>query len=340
MSDITIADILARCEPGPMQSVGNVQIIPLITDLVDNDISAPTNVMSSTSNYGTLNLKNVNESTTIFPSCAGIITKQHAQNHALGKAKILPKDKVVVSDDAACIQETQGGVIRSGNHRMTILPWWIRETAIARRKEKEYGKLWPAITDFNKQLGIRTRGHLEHYLKDYKDQLDEFIGHFELVPNQVGAIILINGTIYGVEVAPNYEYWNSIWEPLIRECYGSMALQNAKKQGADAPPPKTRVPLRTASIKSADDILKAVQVAKEEEEKMVKHVVKTFINKKFKRSTDERKAKMEVETIENEQLSGQIAWHDGKIVYTSLVSNQKWVTSDSAEWSNRPKFKI
>jgi len=95
----------------------------------------------------------------------------------------------------------------------------LRETAHSLRKgasSHSYDRLWPAISSMNQQLGIRnTAGHLEFFLQEFGKELDRFVAEFEIVPNQVGAIILINGRVAGVERAPNPEFWESIWQPLF-----------------------------------------------------------------------------------------------------------------------------
>ena len=95
MKDITIASVLKGCTPGRMQSVGYMQIIPLLSDIIDKNFDPPVgNVEASTTDYGTLNLKRISNSPTIFPTGGSVVSKQHAQNHASPKGIFLSKKKM------------------------------------------------------------------------------------------------------------------------------------------------------------------------------------------------------------------------------------------------------
>ena len=321
---MTISKILKGVKPGKLQSVGYMQIIPLISDIVDNKFSPPNEIYTATSNYGTLEVENRGKSMTILPFGAGILTEKAAQNHAAPITKLLDTNKRVRIDTAACIQQTQGGLIQSGKHTMTILPWSLKEAAIMTKDVRSYNKLWPAITQFNDQLGLMRTGHLELYLKKFKDELQTFIAEFEIVPNQVGAIIIMNGNVVGIERAPNYEFWKEIWKPLIRECYGSLAITYAKDDEKNPIPPKTRVPLKSTGIKSISDIRKALKTANDIEEKTIKNIIRSFLNEKFQSKIEQTKNDTSVESIENKQFRGQIVKRDEFIAYASLVTRDYW----------------
>jgi hypothetical protein len=349
MNTITISEILKGLTPGTMQSVGYMQMIPLLTDDVDKSFDPPDNIETNTSNYGVVNLNNKSANMTIFPSCAGILTKQSAQNHGIAKATFLMPNKIRTVNEAACIQSSQGGTIRTGVHQMTIMPWALREAALISKdlgrdqRNNSYGKLWPAIGELNAELGLSKTGHLELYLKQFKTQLDEFIGQFERLPNQVGAIILMNGNIMGFERSPNYEYWKTIWSPLIRESYGSLILQYIKKFGADPPPPKTRAPLKSTGINSIGDIRKALKQASVIEEKIVKQIIRSFIKEKFTHTVEEtnKANKISVEHVKHRQMTGQIVRREEKVVYASLITTGAWIDNPGGkEWKDIEAFKI
>ncbi len=349
MKHITIAEILRGVTSGRMQSVGYMQMIPLLSDDVDLSFDAPSNVETSTSSYGVVNLKNKGDNVTIFPSCAGILTKELAQNHAIAKATLLGSKAAKRVNNAACIQSSQGGTIKAGVHRLTILPWALKEVALKGRdfgitqNRDAYGKLWPAIAELNTMLGLSKIGNLELYLDQFKAQLNEFICQFESVRNQVGAILLINGNIMGVERAPNYDYWRTIWTPLIRESYGSLILQYIKNYGNNPPPPKTRAPLKSYGINSLADIRKALKDANAIEEKIIKKIIRTFIKEKFTHTVEEedKSKNISVEHIEHKQMTGQIVRKHDKVVYASLVTTGKWIDNPSStEWKDLEDFKI
>ena len=323
---MNISKILKGLEVGTIQQVGYMGIIPLLKETENDDFGVPTGVLLSTRNYGNLEAENPSDRMTILPFGTGVITSQAAQNHATPKAKLLAARQHVHMPYAACTQETQGGSIQAGEHPITILPWAIKEMALRTKDEEEYSKLWPVIREFNQSLGVRVTGHLELYLKQFKDDLDNFIAQFEVVPNQVGAIILINGYVMGIELTPNYEYFKSVWNPLIRECYGSLTLQYQKQFGDNPPAPRTREPLNTnvSSLKQLQEELVRVQ---EEEDKKVKSIIRKFLKDEFSAEEEESVEGYTVETLTNKQFVGQVARKDDEIVYASFVTTAQGVRS-------------
>jgi len=338
VKNITIKEILKGCEVGRIQSVGYMQVIPLLSDLVDDTI-APPKFQTSTRDYGTLVVDNPNGSDSILPFAAGFITQQKAQNHATTKAAYIPGKRQTTITNAACIQSSQGGSIQKGDHPMTILPWSIREAAMIVKDAKNYSKLWPTIEEFNQNLGLQKQGHLEYYLSSFKKQLDVFVAEFETLPNQVGAIIIMNGKVVGIEKAPNYSYWKELWTPLIRECYGSLAIQYRKQFGDNPAPPKTRVPLKSVKVTSLKDIANALDHAKKQEESNVKQIVRKFIKNQFKRDLEQSVGSdISVESLTHKQFAGQIVRNGAQVLYASLMTTGKWLMN--YEFNEADDFKI
>lgn len=334
---ITIKDVLKGCVPGKMQSVGYMQVIPLLLEpeLTDLRFAPFTDLESGTEDYGSMYLHNKSNKHTIFPMCGGMLSKEAAQNHAIGKAKLMAPNSRDMMTHAACIQQTQGGYVRSGVHPTTIMPYSMRAEAIRVKDVKSYGKLWPAISKFNEQIGTtRNDGHLEYYLDQFGDRLDEFIGQFEIVLNQVGAIVLLNGQVAGIERAPNYEFWKALWKPLIRECYGSESLIFGRK-GVKKSPPLGRMPINDHNVTDLESLEAEFNLAQKFEEDVVKQTIRDFINKPFKvkREENEPNGTMCVEHLSGGQFVGQIVRDDEKIVYASMIPdrNAKFNTADSFE---------
>lgn len=339
---ISISEILKGCVPGRIQSVGLMQIIPLISDVVDERFSAyasPKNVRISTSTYGTLVFNNTTDQQVIVPSQTAYVVKEQAQDHALPHAAVLPKKQVVRYDTAMCIEQSQGGTIGEGAHEMLILPMPLREAAHQIRRQQSYSRLWPAIQKFNQDSDVvdshGSAGHLEYFLTAYKDQLDKFMAEFEPVENQVGAIILIDGKVVGIERTPNVEYWLDVWRPLIRECYGSLAVLEAKAKGNNNPP-KTRVPLRKAN--SISDLKNALKEASETEYNRVKDIVNRIVEMEMDKTQDSVEAGLKIEAIENENFVGQAVVDAKLVVYASLVARSTWRTH--GDWFLAKKFNM
>lgn len=330
--DITISEVLKGCTPGRMQSAGYMQMVPLISppDMIDKRFGPFTGLMTSTSDYGTLRLENRENHPTIFPMGTGVLTKSAAQNHATGKIKLMTPMSEASIETAACTQETQGGLIRNSNESsMTILPYSIREKALEVKDVHGYSKLWPAIKEFNKDIGVdnkdrfRSMGHLEIYLDEFADKLDEFIGQFEIVPNQVGAIILLNGQVAGVERAPNYEFWKELWKPLIRECYGSASLVFAK-QGVKQSPPLGRMPINDHNVNDVASLEAEYNKAEKFEEDTVKNLIRNFIQQPFvaTREENEPNGTLCVDHLSGNQFTGQIVRDSAFVVYASLIPDK------------------
>lgn len=329
----TIQDVMKGLTPGDTQTVGNMTVIPLISDIIDNTIASPKVLEMETQGYGTVVVYNTGtddeSGLTISPVGNMIITRQAAQNHTLPDMKIIKKGKRLSFANAACIQETQGGYIRRDKYRIMLLPLALREDALKTRKEHNHGKLWNPIRRFNQSLGLRNIGHMEYFIKNYKKEMDAFVAQFEVVPNQVGAIILIDGEVVGIERCPNYHFFKTMWKPLIRECYGSMSIQKAKASGYQVP--KSRLPLSHSNIRTLSDIRAALVRAKAEEGKKIRQVVNSFIKDKFKTEVDEKTAGFRVETLSNPQFKGQMVRKNKVPLMFSFVKTKDWIADPNQE---------
>ncbi len=347
---LNISEILKGCTSGKMQSVGYMQIIPLMSKFVDDNIAPPTEVSYSNKSYGGMDFVNKSaDKTAIIPFCCGIMTNQTAQNHGIPNTKCLSPSSKSSIMNAACIQETQGGYINDdGKHKITILPWSIKEATFITRQQHSYSKLWPSIREFNHQLNIKdtngqtlNRGHLEFYMKNFKDELDEFIGQYEMEPNMVGCIILMNGEVVGIERSPNHSYWKSIWEPLIRESYGSLALMYRKQFGDNPPPPKTRIPIDSHGINSISKLKDRLLQVTQKETGIIKRIINSFIKKKFKHEVIETVNSYKVEAIQNDQFLGQIVTNNSNVSYCSLITTADWIKNPTAHsWTQSTEFSM
>jgi hypothetical protein len=317
---LTVEEILAGTGMGSMQSVGQMQVIPVLGD--DDDSLAPPDLTVSTSNYGTVELRNDEDRPTVVPTGAGWVTRQMAQDHAVGGASFISAKGSRKIDTAMCIQQSQGGLIRGSKGEMLVLPLALRAKALSVRNKRGYDKLWTSITDFNKSLGVDSGyggGHLEYFLKAFKKELDEFVAEFEIVPRQVGAIVLVGGAVVGVERAPSAAFWEVVWEPLIRVCYGSLAIKAAKENPSG--PPTTRVPFTTKAT-TVQGLLKALHKTEVKEEVIVQQVLDTVRSLALQASKSEEKmGNLQLTTLACPQLAGQIVVEKNTVRYASLCAN-------------------
>ena len=222
-------------------------------------------------------------------------------------------------------------------YRMLILPYSLRERALEVRKDKSYNKLWEAISLFNQEIGIQGHGHLEFFLKHFQKELDEFVAEFECVPRQIGAIILVDDQVVGVERAPSHAYWQSVWPCLIRECYGSLAIRVAQHKGARAEAPASRTPLPD-SIGSLDELESVIAEIARQEDERAKATVRELLDEHLAFTRDESTAGLTVETIEPGRFTGQVIRDGERIVYASLPATKKWLADN--KWQTAKPFAI
>jgi hypothetical protein len=107
---MSLADVLHGCTPGRIQSVGYMQVIPLVSDLSDDRFVSPVEGGAEvfTTEYGTLGFRNPSERLLIVPCHAGYVVKQAAQDHAMAHAAVVRSSGESSYDTAMCVQQTQG----------------------------------------------------------------------------------------------------------------------------------------------------------------------------------------------------------------------------------------
>ena len=375
---LTIRSVLKGCKTGRPQTVGVMTIVPLISELEDErfDLISPIEgdlamtfpevkdkdtvsekdvTRVSTTGYGTLRFTNASGTkTVIIPAQSAYLTKLGAQDHTMMKAGIVMPNKERAYNDASCIQSTQPGLIPAGRHHMVVLPMALREEAIKLKNKPEFGKFWPPLGAFLQSMGALQQdrygrggvAHLDHFISHFDKELSEFVAEFEIVEGMVGAIVLINGAVVGIERAPSRRYWASVWEALIRECYGSLAIFTAKKIGdKDAKLRTPRIPLDTRNVECLSDLAKALQTATQKEESQIKDLIRDLLDDDFSVEVDEKAGTCEVLSAKHRQFTGQMVRDGSRVVYASLVLTKEWPRyADSAKrdkkWKKAEEFSL
>ena len=321
----TVEHILKGTGLGPMQSVGQMQVIPVLG--ADDPTVAPLELEVSTQGYGTVLLRNVSDLPTIVPPGAGWVVSHKAQDHALGGGSFLRPQEHKAVDTAMCIQQSQGGYIPNAKHALSILPAVLRPQALAMRKVVGYSKLWDALTRLNVAYGVRTAGgSLAAFLQSFGRQLDEFVAEFELVPRQIGAIVLVSGEVVGIERAPSAAYFAAVWSPLVRLCYGSLALSACKVR---KDPPPTRLPLRITDrmLSPLESVRAALREVESTEASLAIDVVESLCALRLERAEepDDVLGNHVLSTVGSEQWAGQVVTRlepakDETVVFGSLTA--------------------
>jgi hypothetical protein len=318
----SVGELLHGCVPGRLQSVGAMQLLPLRADhdaRADAAFAAPTAAHVGTAGYGNLVVRNPDALPLLLPAGATYIVAEAAQNHALPHTGFVAAGQRKTFPTAVCVQQGQGGMIREGNHPLMLLPLPLREEAHRVRREQNFGRLWQAIATFNDAAGLPAEkrvGHLEHFFDHYRGQLDTFAAQFEPTAGAVGCVVLLNGRVVGVELAPSPGYFAAVWRPLVRECYGGLALTESK---ADAPP--TRVPLRP--VASRLDLIEALREAAAAEQRLAGEALEKVLPLPLDRTADESD-EVAVEAVGDHPFVGQVVRVGGRVVYASLVATKRW----------------
>lgn len=315
---LTVEQILAGTTLGRLQAVGPMAVVPILGDPSEPDPGfAPPDLEVSVAGYGQLRIRNRADRPTIVPPGAAWVTRQKAQDHTTGGGALIPAAATASVDTASCIEETQGGYIR-GATRMLILPAALRAPALAQRKQSGYDKLWPALREFSARFGITERAaHLETFLTQHARELDEFVAEFERVPGQVGALVLIGDRVVGLERAPSEDFFAELWVPLIRVCYGSLALQQAR---SGALLPSSRRPL-ARMVASLGELREALEDAERASALRVEALARDIGAERLAAADpDARLAEARLVTLASPLYAGQAVAQRGRLVYASLCA--------------------
>lgn len=214
-----------------VQSIMNMQLVCLTTDKeysLDDRFANPIDALiASNSSYGQISFDNKSNKEVITPTQMAVLTKQMAQNHGMIKAGYIAASKQKTFRDAGCIQGSQGGTFRSvKGDEYRLIPVTMREMLFESigKGDNNLGRIYPAIRKLGEQTNSNTAEYLDRYFSKYDKKLEQFIAHFERPKNIIGVIILIDGEIVAVDKFPSFTYAEQIWDKLIRDCYGALAV--------------------------------------------------------------------------------------------------------------------
>lgn len=312
-----LSDLLRGLVPGRMQSVGLMQIIPLIGEEATGYLS-PDEVEVESPQYGILGFMKRTKGKVIIPSGAAYMTKENAQDHTLPHPGVIAKNANVSRyNTAACIQSSMPGHMVAAKRPFTIVPYAVKAAGLRVRHEVSYSKLWGFIENLNREAGLAARGHLDDFTNGFAKQLDQFVAEFEPVPQMLGAIVIVNGAVVGIERSPSYEHWLSCWKPLVRDCYGSHAMMVGRTNKI---PPPNRIPLgRCDSIQAL-----FVRLAKvtEQESEQTRSLVRGLMGETFGTTLAPQTPQeaMKVYDIAGLNFSGNAVFDEEAPVYLSLLA--------------------
>jgi len=216
-----------------VQSIMNMQIVCLTTDAefsLDSRFANPlTSLTAGNSSYGQMSFTNKENKEVILPAQMAVMTKQSAQNHGMVKAGYIEPRAQTTYHDAGCVQGGQTGYFR-GTQEFRMIPVTMREMLWdAVGQTSGHGNIYPAI----QKLGVDTQSGAGNYLNVYFDKydkkLEQFIAHFERPRDLIGIIVLIDSEIVAVDKFPSFTYAEQVWDLMIRDCYGALAIMSELK---------------------------------------------------------------------------------------------------------------
>jgi hypothetical protein len=264
--------------------------------------------------YGNMELHNASPSgVAIVPLHLGYIQDQ-AQNHAMCRSAFLGAGQKRMFDDACCVQQSQGGYLESKEQWFFILPLALREEALQLRGQKNFGKLWTAISRLNQRLGLESRGHLEQILSRRRAFLTQYQSRFELLPGQTGALFFLGDRLAGVELAPSAAYFEEVWMPLVCFCYGAAAMEVEERLGTE------RRPLPPFTARSFPELRTQLLESREARVNRVRQWLAATPPERFERKEEERYLGLRLITATGKNFAGQYVEEEGQLVYASLAA--------------------
>lgn len=327
---------------GRKQQVGVMSVYPLLAGDVDTKIAEFEDVkFKGTSNYGTMTFNNKSEFPFIVPSGYVILTKQKAQDHCIPFASLIKPTSTRRVEQACCVQQTQAGLIDGSKIAdFDILPFFIRkkhlEEIINNKNENNdlitleylsYDRLWDHISNFQKDLVKKQEGNLIYFFDKFMDTLTQFNAEFEVIDGQRGALIMLNDKIVGIEIAPTHAYWKSVWNNLIRDCYGSEVIRRTKFNLIKEFEASQKLDFDVSQCKSIEEIKDALNLYYSKDSEHTSELLLDFSNKEFLDVKENdviddnsfSNISYHIVKAKNENVYGELYQDEGNMIYCSLL---------------------
>jgi hypothetical protein len=316
-----------RVDLESVQVVGNMAVVPLVSDEEFKSRVSDVDevVLDKDVDYGTLRFKNQSGGIGIVLQGATIVTQQKAQDRTVPRAVIL-KGKAVENVSAFCVQSSQCGLIRTDQiadefkdeSPFFILPPTLRASALERANGNRgnFSGLWDSLSKYSGTFaGVGSSSHLKDIYDRYRVDLDKFVAQFEPVPNQLGAIVIIDRQVVAVDIMPTYRSWKIMWRGLIRDSYGVEALRTASAGKGElwhydlnAKNVTDLGSLRAEMQRTMSNLVAAIRQSWSEVDN------DTLVTQVANEITGVR-----LVNVESERFQGQAVIHDEHTVYLSLV---------------------
>lgn len=331
-----LADLLKGCSPIKnehgqivVQTIHNMKLVCLTTDdeYSINKFANPMKVLASNQSYGHLALRNTSDKDMIVPAQIAVITKQTAQDHGMVKASFVPKMSSKDYRDAGCVQGSQTGYIRESltDSQIRFIPFGAREFIFEKAGATGgHSNIYAAIERMGVQTGSNSGTYLHKYFDMYDKKLAEFIAHFERPKKCIGVIVLIDDEIVAVDKYPSFEYCEQVWDSLIRDCYGALAIaeERKNKKGDNIFTKTLKKTDQKANETTADYLLRVLGKAKAKITEDVVDKISDLLSVDFNGRLDENSDKYKSYILSHEGYVGQVITEQGFNHLVSIVKRE------------------
>lgn len=299
MNTRDFTELLKGCRPVKdkdgniiVQSIMNMQVVCLTTDAeysLDSRFANPlTALVAGNQSYGQVSFTNKENKEVILPTQMAVMTKQSAQNHGMIKAGYIEPNANTTYHDAGCVQGGQTGYFR-GTQEFRMIPITMREMLFDTIGHSGgYSRTYPAIQKLGQETGSNTGNYLNVYFEKYDKKLEQFIAHFERPQNLIGIIVLIDGEIVAIDKFPSFTYAEQVWDLMIRDCYGSLAIISELKHKTSSNEfYKTYMNMKKSHQENVVDLLeKAMKKTKENITSSVQEKIQELLDLTFDATLD------------------------------------------------------
>lgn len=320
---------LNRFNIGEKQTSGIMAVYPILGDDAVTKIASFSDInFEGTVNYGEMVFSNKSDLDFIIPSGYAIITKQEAQDHGLPNAEFLKaKSSKISFRRACCIQETQCGYIspvKATDFRyipLNIRKSYLKDDIYKNIDNYSFSRLWDYIHSFQEDLVKRDESNLILFFDKYLNKLANFNAEFECVENQIGAIILLNDEIIGIEIAPSKEYWKILWKLLIRDCYGSEVIRRVENKLIDIFKDSLKLKVDYSGCLNIDDIINTFNDSLTNEKKKGKDILDSLSEIDFSNNSNKAYSSLNYCKIfdDNDKVGEVFIGENSEVVYLSLL---------------------
>jgi hypothetical protein len=306
---------------GMPQRSGNLTAVPLFGPQRTGNFTSPLSglKLNRVNGYGNLELHNPSVGgIAIVPLHMGYI-QDGAQNHALCRSAFIAAGQKLMFEDACCVQAAQGGYLEEREQWFFILPLQLRSKALELRGQKDYSKLWDEIAKLNVYFRLEKRGHLEQIISRKRAWLTQYQTRFELLPQQIGALFLLNDRLVGMEIAPNAAYFAELWMPLVCFCYGVAAMPS------ENPASNLDKSFRPFAANSLPALREKLHQSRLQLQTKVSNSLAKTPKQSFKVKEEERFLDLTLKTFTGDRFAGQFVVQNQELVYLSLFAKPQYL---------------